>query len=134
MKKSPKNTRIVEEIREAVRGKVAYTAVVTKKGYFLGVAQFGSSGYSLVRTPPFWTYEAAQAAARKENERMGLTDLEAAIIVADTMRPSMPPHDDYEVAEVTIHHSGQAKSMGQVSKRTRERIGQGIKKYSGKKS
>lgn len=86
-KKMPKDRRTVEQIREAVKGKHAYTAVVTPKGFFLGRADFGERGYTPLKVAGYSSYEAAHEAAAEINKKLGLTPLEAAIIVADTMRP-----------------------------------------------
>lgn len=65
----------------------AYTAIVTRTGFSLGVAERGTAGYSLLREPPaFATYEEAMAEASRRNQAVGLTDAEAFEIVADTMR------------------------------------------------
>ena len=86
-KKGKKDTRTVEQIRSAVKGKYAYTAVVTEKGFFLGRADFGERGYTPLKCAGYDSYEAAREAADEINKKLGLTQLEAAIIVADTMRP-----------------------------------------------
>lgn len=83
-----KDKRSVEEIRKAMVGRFAYTAVVEAGNphYIIGRADFGTRGYTPMRHHHFKTYEEAQKFATEVNEREGLTPIEAAIIVAETMR------------------------------------------------
>jgi hypothetical protein len=70
-------------------GGIAYTPVVDEDGYTIGLADRGVAGY----TPQpgfgkFPSWEAARDRAKVENERLGLSELEAFAIVASTMWPS----------------------------------------------
>ena len=76
----------IRQIRKAVTGKLAWTAIVDERGYSVGIAEFGTRGYSPT-TFRFPTYDAAKDFADEENRRMGLSPIEAAVIVCDTMRP-----------------------------------------------
>lgn len=68
------------------KGALAWTAIVDKDGFTLGVAEYGTAGYSPVSNDRFPTYEAASAEAHRRNTEMGLSDDQAFRIIADTMR------------------------------------------------
>lgn len=69
-----------------LRGKHAFTAVITDEGYIIGRADYGKTGYTPLKVAPYKSFEEAKAAANKLNKDLGLTPLEAWHIVADTMR------------------------------------------------
>tara|TARA_Y100000310_G_scaffold319113_1_gene373987 strand:- start:234 stop:437 length:204 start_codon:yes stop_codon:yes gene_type:complete len=62
----------------------AWTAVITRQGFSIGLAEEGTKGYSPTEFR-FATYEKAQAHADKLNKGTGLSTEEAFNIVADTM-------------------------------------------------
>lgn len=69
----------------------AYVAVVREDGYFLGIAVEGESGYHPMKegsdhAGDWGDYERVREAAEDLNERLGLSKVDAAIIVASTMR------------------------------------------------
>ena len=72
----------------AADGSTAVTAVLND-GYRLGLAERGTTGYSLLDYPPFDTYEEAQAFAKECNGGLGLTPDAAIKIVLSTMSPRM---------------------------------------------
>lgn len=83
----------VSEIRNRLVGKHAYTPVIhEEKGVamtILGRADFGTSGYTPCKNRVFETHKEAQEFADELNQDLGLTKLEAWILVMDTMRCGM---------------------------------------------
>lgn len=79
----------LEKIRTGLRaGDMAYAPVLAreKQGFAMGIAVRGEKGYHpFTRSPTFATYDEALGACAVENERLGLTREEAALIVASTM-------------------------------------------------
>ncbi len=85
--KSKRDKRPVEQIRATLGGKHAYTALINPPhGWILGRADFGESGYSPVPKEFYPTEKRARARADELKSILGLTPLEAAVLVADTMR------------------------------------------------
>lgn len=78
-----------EKIRSGMRaGDMAYAPVLDRErqGFAMGIAVRGEKGYHpFTRSPSFSTYDEARAACDVENERLGLTREEAALVVASTM-------------------------------------------------
>jgi len=83
----------VAEIRKRLVGKYAYTPVIhEEKGIamtILGRADFGTVGYTPCKNRVFETHKEAQEFADELNQDLGLTKLEAWLIVTDTMRCGM---------------------------------------------
>jgi hypothetical protein len=80
----------VAEIRKRLVGKHAYTAVIhEEKGVamtIIGRADFGTVGYTPCKNRVFETHQEAKEFADELNQDLGLTKLEAWLIVSDTMR------------------------------------------------
>ena len=80
----------VEEIRKRLVGKHAFTPVIhEEKGVamtILGRADFGTVGYTPMKHRIFERHDEAQEFANELNKDLGLTPLEAWVIVMDTMR------------------------------------------------
>jgi hypothetical protein len=80
----------VETIRKRLVGKYAYTPVIhEEKGIamtIIGRADFGTVGYTPMKNRTFERHDEAQEFANELNKDLGLTKLEAWLIVADTMR------------------------------------------------
>jgi len=91
--KSQLSKEDVDEIRKRLVGKHAYTAVIhSEKGVamtIIGRADFGTAGYTPHKNRVFGTHKEAQEFADELNEDLGLTKLEAWLIVNDTMRCGM---------------------------------------------
>lgn len=70
--------------------RLAYTAIVDKNGFTLGIAEENVRGYSPDPNGERWglykTLDEARAAADELNTRMGLTPEEAMLIVLSSMR------------------------------------------------
>ena len=71
--------------------RIAAAAVIAPgKGYIIGLAEFGTAGYTPdPREEPYSSYEAAQKRANEINEKLGLSPLDAFAIVADTIQRSL---------------------------------------------
>jgi hypothetical protein len=64
----------------------AWVAVVSDKGFTLGVAVEDEAGYYVTDYPSVDTYDKATKWAADLNERMGLTEKQAMLIVVSSMR------------------------------------------------
>jgi hypothetical protein len=78
---------------EQFKDRIAFAAVIRtqvgegeKRPFGLGVVEEDEPGYYPYRGPSYESFETAQAAATTLNERLGLSEREAALIVASSMR------------------------------------------------
>ena len=86
-----RDKRSVDEIRATLDGKHCYTPVIRPgHGWIIGRADFGEPGYTLITHESFPTERAARGRADELNGVLGLTPLEAALLVANTMRSQKP--------------------------------------------
>ena len=71
------------------KGRIAFCPIIDPtddSGFGIGVAEENERGYRPYRGLSFHTHEDAQATASMMNERLGLSEREAALIIASTMR------------------------------------------------
>jgi len=71
---------------EQLEKRKAWVAVVSEKGFTLGVAVEDEAGYYVTDYPSVDSYGKASKWAADLNERMGLTEMDAIRIVVSSMR------------------------------------------------
>ena len=68
--------------------RVAFTAIVDRSGFSVGLAERGVAGYTpMPKFGRFPSWEAAKSKADEENRDLGLSPVEAFEIVASSMWP-----------------------------------------------